>query len=49
MENEVKLILALQQIDNVSNLVVGNEYEHFMVSHLLPLKFELERQLLNTK
>jgi hypothetical protein len=45
MEKRVKLILALQQIDNISHLVAGNQYEGFVSSHLIPLKFEFERQL----
>jgi len=47
MKEEVKLILALQQIDNITNLVEGNEYEMFLTSHLISLKFEFERQLSN--
>ena len=33
------------QIENISNLVRENNYEAFFTSHLLPIKFELERQL----
>lgn len=47
MNNKTKLILALMQIDNINNLMKENEYEHFMVSHLIPLKVEMERQLNN--
>lgn len=47
MKEEVKLILALHQIDNITNLVKGNEYEMFLTSHLISLKFEFERQLSN--
>jgi len=45
MNKKTKLILALQQIDNLSSLVSENNYEGFFTSHLLPIKFELERQL----
>jgi len=45
MNNKTKIILALQQIDNISNLVRKNNYEGFFTSHLLPIKFELQRQL----
>jgi hypothetical protein len=45
MDNQIKFNLALIQIDNLSKIVEGNEYEHFFVSHLLPMKFEFERQL----
>ena len=47
MNDKTKLILALMQIDNISNLVKDNEYEHFMVSHLISLKVEIERQMSN--
>ena len=33
------------QVENISNLVRENNYEGFFSSHLLPIKFELERQL----
>ena len=47
MKEEVKLILALHQIDNITNLVKGNEYERFLISRLISLKCEFERQLSN--
>ena len=33
------------QVANISNLVRENNYEGFFTSHLIPVKFELERQL----
>ena len=45
MTSKVNLILALQQIENISNLVRENNYEGFFTSHLLPVKYELQRQL----
>lgn len=45
MTSKTNLILALQQIENISNLVRHNNYEGFFTSHLLPIRFELERQL----
>ena len=39
------LILAHIQIENIAKLLDGNQYFGFMTSHLLPIKFELERQL----
>jgi len=39
------LILALMQVENIGNLVRKNNYEAFFTSHLLPIKFELERQI----
>jgi len=47
MTDQTKFIFALNQIDNISNLIAGNEYEQFFVSHLIPMKCELERQLTN--
>jgi hypothetical protein len=47
MDEKTKFILALLQIDNITNLMKENEYEHFMVSHLMPLKIEIQRQLSN--
>jgi hypothetical protein len=47
MDDKTKFILALLQIENISNLMKDNEYEHFMVSHLIPLEVEIKRQLSN--
>ena len=47
MDEKTKFILALMQIDNITNLMKDNEYEHFMVSHLMPLEVEIKRQLSN--
>jgi len=49
MTEQTKLILAQMQVENISNLMKENEYEHFMVSHLMPMKVEIERQLSNLK
>lgn len=47
MNSEQKLEVSLQHIDDLFQLVQDNEYEKFLVSHLFPMKFELERQLTN--
>lgn len=47
MDDKTKFILALMQIENISNLMKDNEYERFMVSHLVPLEVEIKRQLSN--
>ena len=47
MTEEMKLILALDQIDNLTQLLSGNEYQKFLYSQLLPMKYELQRQLTN--
>ncbi len=44
-----KVILALMQIDNLTQLLEGNEYQTFLYSHLSSIKVELERQLTNLK
>ncbi len=41
----MKLILALQQVENVRSLLSEGQYAGFFTSHLLPVKFEIERQL----
>jgi len=47
MNPSIKILLALDQIDNLTSLLENNEYEQFFVSHLIPIKFELQRQLTN--
>jgi hypothetical protein len=47
MTEQTKFILALMQVENISKLIENNEYEKFFVSHLIPIKIELERQLTN--
>jgi hypothetical protein len=47
MNDKAKLILALMQIENIRSLIQGNQYTGFFVSHLLSIKYELERQLTN--
>ena len=45
MNDKMKLILAHQQIENVRSLLSEGQYAGFFSSHLLPIKFEIERQL----
>jgi hypothetical protein len=45
MNKKTKLIFALQQIENIYELLKDGEYVAFFASHLLPIKFEIERQL----
>ena len=47
MNEQIKLILALQQIDNLTSLTAGNEYQKFLYSHLISIQVELQRQLTN--
>jgi hypothetical protein len=45
MENKSKLILAQMQIDNLLSITKEGPYQAFIYSHLLPVKYELQRQL----
>jgi len=45
VNEEMKLTLALMQVNNIVELTKDNEWENYLYSHLLSLKVELERQL----
>lgn len=45
MNERSKLILALMQVESLSKILENNDWEQFFVSHLIPIKVELERQL----
>ena len=45
MKEQTKLILALQQIDNLTSLLEGNQYQDFLYSKLISTRIELQRQL----
>ena len=47
MNDQTKFILALQQIENLTSLLEGNEYQQFFYSHLIAIQVELQRQLTN--
>lgn len=49
MNDQTKLILALMQIENLTNLIEGNEYEKFFYGHLISIQVELQRQLTKTQ
>lgn len=49
MNDQTKLILALMQIDNLTSLIKGNEYQKYLYSHLISMQVELQRQLTNLK
>ena len=49
MNDQTKLIFALMQIDNLTSLIEGNEYQSFLYSHLISMQVELQRQLTNLK
>lgn len=45
MNDKTKIILALQQINNVTELLKDNPYERFLYGHLISVQVELNRQL----
>jgi len=47
MNKREKLLIALNQIENIATLMDDNEWKAFLYNHLLPVKYELERQLTN--
>jgi len=49
MTDKEKIILAQMQINNLLELIKGMQYTGFFTSHLLPIKYELERQLVLLK
>jgi len=47
MNQKEKIILAEMQLNNVLELTKELQYAGFLTSHLLPVKYELQRQLTN--
>jgi hypothetical protein len=47
MNNNIKILLALEQLENVMTLLEGNQWEMFVSHHLIPVQYELRRQLTN--
>jgi hypothetical protein len=45
MTEKEKLIIALMQIDSLTELLQGNEYQQFLYSKLIGLQTELKRQI----
>ena len=45
MTEKQKLILGLMQIDSLSRLLEGNEYQQYLYGHLVKTSIELRRQL----
>ncbi len=41
----MKILLALKQIDNVMDLMKGNQWEIFISRNLIPVRYELWRHL----
>ena len=49
MNEQTKLILALQQIENLTSLLKGNGYQEYLYYHLIIIQVELQRQLTNLR
>jgi len=45
MNQKEKIILAEMQINNLIELTQDLQYQAFIKSHLLPVKYELQRQM----
>ena len=45
MNNETKLVFALEHIAHLEDLIEDNDWEDFLIQPLSTLKFEFERQL----
>ena len=47
MNNETKLVFALEHIAHLEDLIEGNEWESHLNQSVQKLKYEFERQLKN--
>ena len=47
MNEKERLLLALQQINNITNLIQDNQYKQFLYGKLISIEIELQRQLTN--
>ena len=45
MTQEQKLSKALEHVEELMNLMDGNEYQTYFYRNLIPIQVELERQL----
>jgi hypothetical protein len=45
MTEKEKLIIALMQIDSLTELLQDNEYQQFLYRHLINIEIELKRQM----
>jgi len=43
--SQQELIIALNQVKNLTILLEKNEHKTFIYNHLIPIKYELQRQL----
>ena len=49
MNQETKLLFAIEHILHLEDLIEGNEWEQHLTGSLLEFKFEIERQLHNER
>ena len=47
MNNETKLVFALEHVAHLEDLIEGNEYEIYLSQSLSTMKYEFMRQLDN--
>ena len=47
MNEKERLLLALQQINNITSLLQDNQYKDFLYAKLISIDVELQRQLTN--
>jgi len=47
MNNETKLVFALEHVAHLEDLIEDNEYEQYLSQSLSTMKYEFERQLSN--
>ena len=47
MNEKERLLLALQQINNITSLIQDNQYKQFLYGKLISVEVELQRQLTN--
>jgi len=43
-DQQDRLVLSLRQLEDLSSLVRGNEYEKYLMSRIISMKVELQRQ-----
>ena len=47
MNQETKLVFALEHVAHLEDLIEGNDWEDYLKRSVLKLKYEFERQLSN--
>ena len=47
MNDQTKLVFALEHVAHLEDLIEGNEWEQYLSQNLSTMKYEFERQLAN--